>query len=186
MSQEILLILQTNGAHQPAHQSPLLNVWRLETSKRVHVSLQIVKPQNGALFTRGLYCLIRHIDLQRKKYSYFGNCIPGSLIINIRGRIQRGQGVWTPLKNHKNIGFLCNIGPDPRKKITKLQSQHSMLGHHLPASETPSSVRQRNAISMCEMCEKAFLSQFKCGSWSRAALNEGEADQLHVSNLAWW
>ena len=24
-----------------------------------------------------------------------------------------GQGVRTPLKNHKNTGFLSNIGPDP-------------------------------------------------------------------------
>ena len=39
-------------------------------------------------------------------------------------------------KNHKNSGFLCNTGPDPLQ-ITKLQSQHSMLGHHRPASETP-------------------------------------------------
>ena len=37
----------------------------------------------------------------------------------LHARIQRrggqgGQGVWTPiLKNHKNIGFLSNIGPDP-------------------------------------------------------------------------
>ena len=41
-----------------------------------------------------------------------------------------------PLKNHKNIGFLNNTGPDPLK-ITKLPSQHSMLGHHRHASETP-------------------------------------------------
>ena len=40
-----------------------------------------------------------------------------------------GQGVRTPLKNHKNIGFLSNTGLDPLK-ITKLPSQHSMLGHH--------------------------------------------------------
>ena len=40
-----------------------------------------------------------------------------------------------PLKNHKNIGFLSNTGPDPLK-ITKLPSQHSMLGHHQHASET--------------------------------------------------
>ena len=49
--------------------------------------------------------------------------------------IQRGGGTGgpdpPPLKNHKNIGFL---GP---WKITKLPSQHSMLGHHRPASETP-------------------------------------------------
>ena len=41
-----------------------------------------------------------------------------------------------PLKNHKNIGLLSNTGPDPLK-ITKLPSQHSMLGHHRPTSETP-------------------------------------------------
>ena len=42
----------------------------------------------------------------------------------------------TPLENHKNIGFLSNTDPDPLK-ITKLSSQHSMLGHHRHASETP-------------------------------------------------
>ena len=26
-----------------------------------------------------------------------------------------GQGVQTPLKNHKNIEFLCNTGPAPEK-----------------------------------------------------------------------
>ena len=52
-------------------------------------------------------------------------------------RVQRGdRGVRTPRENHKNIGFLCNTSPDPLK-ITKLPSQHSMLGHHRHASETP-------------------------------------------------
>ena len=32
------------------------------------------------------------------------------------GRIQRRQGVRTPLINHKNIGFPCNTGSDPLKK----------------------------------------------------------------------
>ena len=41
-----------------------------------------------------------------------------------------------PLENHKNIGFLSNTGRDPLK-ITKLPSQHPMLGHHRHASETP-------------------------------------------------
>ena len=42
-----------------------------------------------------------------------------------------GAGVRIPLTPEKspNIGFLSNIGPDPLK-ITKLPSQHSMLGHH--------------------------------------------------------
>ena len=36
----------------------------------------------------------------------------------------------------KNLGFLSNTGTDPLKS-TKLASQHSMLGHHRHASETP-------------------------------------------------
>ena len=47
------------------------------------------------------------------------------------------EGTGGPsLKNHKNIGFLSNCGPDPLN-ITKLPRQHSMLGHHQHASETP-------------------------------------------------
>ena len=46
----------------------------------------------------------------------------------------RGSGL--PLKTHKEVGFLSNTGPDPLK-ITKLPSQHSMLGHNRHASETP-------------------------------------------------
>ena len=41
-----------------------------------------------------------------------------------------------PLENHKSIGFLSNTGPDPLK-TTKLPGQHSVLGHHRPARETP-------------------------------------------------
>ena len=41
-----------------------------------------------------------------------------------------------PLKNHKNIGFLSYTGPVPLK-ITKRPCQHSMLGNHRHASETP-------------------------------------------------
>ena len=51
-------------------------------------------------------------------------------------RIKGGLGVRAPQKNHKNIGFLSNTCSDPLK-ITKLSSQHSMLGHHRHASETP-------------------------------------------------
>ena len=47
-----------------------------------------------------------------------------------------GTGGPDPLENYKNKGFLGNTGPD-FLKITKLPSQHTMLGHHRPASETP-------------------------------------------------
>ena len=53
-------------------------------------------------------------------------------------RIQRGdRGSGPPLKNHKNIGFLSNSGPDPLKnhKATK------------PAFNVgPSSACQRNTV----------------------------------------
>ena len=39
------------------------------------------------------------------------------------------------LKNHKNIGFSSNIDLDPLK-ITKLPSQHLLVGHYRHASET--------------------------------------------------
>ena len=52
-----------------------------------------------------------------------------------------GQGVRTPLplKNHKNIGFLCNTGPDPLKNH-KTAKQAFNVG--------PSFARQRNTIEM--------------------------------------
>ena len=48
----------------------------------------------------------------------------------------RGSGIPPSLKNHKNIGFPSNIDPDPLK-LTKLPSQHSMVGHYRHTSETP-------------------------------------------------
>ena len=48
-----------------------------------------------------------------------------------------GQGVRTPLKNHKNIRFLSNTGPDPLKNYIATK----------PALKVaPSSARQRNTI----------------------------------------
>ena len=46
-----------------------------------------------------------------------------------------GQGVRSPsLKNHKNIGFLCNTGPDP-------------LNNHKATNVGPSSACQRNVMA---------------------------------------
>ena len=45
---------------------------------------------------------------------------------------RRGTGVRTPLENHKAIAIVINTDLDP-----KLPNQHSILGHHRPASETP-------------------------------------------------
>ena len=62
--------------------------------------------------------------------------LPSFIIHVLIQRRGGGQGIWAPhLKNHKNIEFLSNIGLYPLK-ITKLPSQHSMLGQHRHASET--------------------------------------------------
>ena len=59
-------------------------------------------------------------------------------IIKIMGgsRVREVFGLPPPLKNHKNIGLICNTGLDPMK-ITKPPSEYSTSSHHLPASETP-------------------------------------------------
>ena len=65
---------------------------------------------------------------------------PHSYLFHLQGRIQRGgRGSENPLKNHKNIGFHSNIGPD-------------LLKNHKTTDKAvnirPPSARQRNAISM--------------------------------------
>ena len=62
-------------------------------------------------------------------------------IVRSHARIQRGgtggpDPPPPPPKNHKNIEFLSNTGPDPQE-FSKLPSQHSTLGHHRHVSETP-------------------------------------------------
>ena len=57
----------------------------------------------------------------------------------------RRQGIWTPpplLNKNKNIGFPKQYwsGSPENHKATNVQVQHSMLGHHRPASETPCGV----------------------------------------------
>ena len=42
-------------------------------------------------------------------------------ILSMRGSRGGGQGVRTPLKNHKNIGFPSNTGQDPLKKSQSYQ-----------------------------------------------------------------
>ena len=61
-----------------------------------------------------------------------------------------GQGVLTSLENHINKEFLSNTGPDPLK-ITKLPSQHSILDHLQPASETPFKWRFAGELMMAHL-----------------------------------
>ena len=54
-------------------------------------------------------------------------CAIMPLKCHMRGFRGGNRGSGPPLKNHKNIGFLSNTGPDPLKKITKPSSQHSIF-----------------------------------------------------------
>ena len=47
-----------------------------------------------------------------------------------------GQGVWTPAEKSQKYRVSMQYCLDPIK-ITKLPSQHLILGYHQPARETP-------------------------------------------------
>ena len=78
----------------------------------------------------GGYRVSRYIEFEVVVNHY---CIPFTNIISLINILdtaagetlwadpEGGQDVRTPLKNRKNIGFLCNTGPDPLKnhKATK-------------------------------------------------------------------
>ena len=91
------------------------------------------------------------------------------------------------LKNHKNKGFLSNTGLDPLK-ITKLQSQHSMLGHHRHASKTPFKWRFPGGSMMARLQWYLFdldpLSPLKnktkkhCKSWTPLTKLSGSVHAL--------
>ena len=85
--------------------------------------------------------LDRHKALSEEAKKVYNDLQFGMLNIIFVSHVQiqrgdRGFGSPAPLENYKNLGFLSNTGLDPLK-ITKLPMQHSMLGHHLPASKRP-------------------------------------------------
>ena len=51
-----------------------------------------------------------------------------------------GEGGLVPPEESQNIGFSSDTGMDPQKNH-KATKQHSMLGHHRHASETPFNLR---------------------------------------------
>ena len=74
-----------------------------------------------------LWYLLHREPVKNKNSSLIG-------YLPVHARIQKvGQGVQTPLKNNKNIGFYGNIGPDPLKITARFD-----VG--------PLSTRQGNAI----------------------------------------
>ena len=55
------------------------------------------------------------------------------------GGFREGAGAPDPLKNHKNIGFLCNTGPDPLKNHKAAKPEYNVC---------PSSARHFNGVSL--------------------------------------
>ena len=60
-------------------------------------------------------------------------------------------GPDSPPEKSQNIGFLSHFGLDPLKKITKLSSQYSMLGHHQRASEPPFKWRFADGLMLARL-----------------------------------
>ena len=82
-----------------------------------------------------------------------------------------GGGVWTSLKNRKNIRFLCNTGPDPLKNHKNIgflcNTGPDPLKNHKATKPAfnggPVSARQRNAILMefrCQADDGSFIAVF--------------------------
>ena len=66
------------------------------------------------------------------------DCIVHScLVLQVNNFSEAGTGGPDPLENYKNNGFLMALLVQIPWKITKLPSQHSMIGHHQHTSETP-------------------------------------------------
>ena len=89
------------------------------------------------------------------------------------------------MKNHKNIGFLSNTGPDPLK-IKKLPSQHSMLGHHPPVPIGKKPFKWRFAggpMTVCFMCNLDSLSPHKKTNKKRCQSLENFLDPHMVAYL---
>ena len=61
------------------------------------------------------------------------------------------QGVWTPLKNHKNIGFPSNTDLDPLKDHKATKPATSMLGHHRSTSKMPFKWRSAGGAMMVHL-----------------------------------
>ena len=73
---------------------------------------------SSAILTLLDYLMTIVDDLEKEsdlnKETLFKEFMKVELMCGSRGE-GGGHGVRTPLKNHKNIGFLCNTGPGPLK-----------------------------------------------------------------------
>ena len=119
----------------------LINV-KMTTIVGILTFISMINITSERLKARNFFICIYHADNSHEqtkgKQMYFSQVVQALSILegSMCGSRGGGQGSGPPLKNHKHIGFLSNAGPD-LLKITKLPSQHSMLGHHQHSSDGP-------------------------------------------------
>ena len=82
--------------------------------------------------------------------------------LNYIMRRSRGEtgGPVTPLKNHKNIGFLSNTGPD--NKETLIISQRRVWDHTWPHRENE--MLKTDTKATANICNLQFQSAFTLGA----------------------
>ena len=77
------------------------------------------------------------LDMHEKKSVFYALCKQERSCGDPDGG-SRGSGPPPPPDNHKSIGFSSNAGLDPLENHKATKPEHSMLGHHRLARETPS------------------------------------------------
>ena len=70
--------------------------------------------------------------------------------------LPEGEGCG-PMGNHNTIGFLSDILVRSPLNLAKLRSQHLMLGHNRPASETPFQWQNRYRADNSPLSRQTFL-----------------------------
>ena len=92
-------------------------------------------------------------------------------------QIQRGDGVRTPLKNHKNIGFSSKTGPDPLKNssyqaniqcwaIIGTPGKCHFMAFRWQANDSPLIVVLESSLPSSTKKKKKKKKKKHCQSWT--------------------
>ena len=89
-----------------------------------------------------------------------------------------------PPEKSQNIGFPSNIDPDPLK-ITKLPSQHSMVGHYRHANETPFQWRFE-MVFCCRADDGPLLVKFRFSPSHQIKKQNKTKQKKHIVSKTFW
>ena len=146
LTQNSLFLLETRFSYSKLTFLTQNSLFLLETSFSYSKLTFLTRNSLFLLETRFSYSKLTFLTrnlLSYSKLTFF--LIPNSLFLLETGYSKNrtpwsrgGDRVWTPLKNHKNIGFLSKTGLD-RLKITKLPSPQFVNWNKDPVPVPPSS-----------------------------------------------